>query len=278
VRGRCRLLAIDADGTLLDERKRVTARSRAALAELHRRGTTILLTTGRRYRTALPIVAKTGLPLTVAAHNGVLIRRSADDSTVLRRTMAGSDMVDVVRFLRADEIHPVVFVDRYAEGIDFVHDVEHPDDPYWRDVWDRNRDHFLRTDDLSEVSAGVLVVAAWGTVERLLEMEARFAAAFGDRLTHHVVTNVHYLGAVFEAYSPEAGKGAALRAFRERLGVPAEEVCAIGDDVNDLSMLEEAGLSIAMGNAVESVLAAADRVTGSNEEEGLAEALERWIL
>jgi Cof subfamily protein (haloacid dehalogenase superfamily) len=275
---RWRLVALDADGTLLDESKRVTDRARRALHRLHERGVRVVLFTGRRYRIALPMVEQTGLPLVVSATNGVLVKRTSDHRTLLRAPMPPDDMRPVVRHLREEGLNPIVLVDRYEDGFDFLHDEEHRDDPHWREIHDRHGSAFLRVDDVLAWPEDVLQVMAWGEADRLREVNRRFAEAFPGRFTHHVVTNVAYRGAVFEAYALEGSKGAALRRLRELWGIPREAVLAIGDDMNDLDMLREAGLAIAMGNAVEEVRRAADRVTATNEDEGVAKALERWAL
>jgi Cof subfamily protein (haloacid dehalogenase superfamily) len=272
------LVALDLDGTLLDSRHRISERARRAIVTLAGRGTEILICTGRRYRIAAPLLEPLGLPLTLAVHNGILARRTADDVTVFRTPMDPADMVDAVRFLRAEGHHPLVYVDRYEEGIDFVVDGEHPDDRFWSDIHGRNREWFHRVDDVLAWTEDILQVAVWAEAERLRPAQARFVDAFGDRMTQHLVTNVQYLGAVFEAYARGAGKADAVRRVRERLGLPRESVLAIGDDTNDVEMLREAGLAVAMANAVPEAREVADEVTLANDEDGVAIALERFAL
>jgi 5-amino-6-(5-phospho-D-ribitylamino)uracil phosphatase len=273
-----RLVALDADGSLLDESKQVTPRARRAIDALIEKDIAVLLCTGRRYRAALPIMDLIGHRLPVAAHNGVIMRDTRDGAVLARHLMRPETAWDAVRFLRAQGLSPAVFVDRYEEGIDFVYDVEHGDDVFWTDYIARGRDNVLRVPDLLAWEDDILEVVVWHEAARLEAMEPLFARAFSGRTTHHLVTNVHYVGAVFEAYSPMASKAEAVRFHRARLGIPADAVCAIGDDVNDLGMIREAGLGIAMANAVERVRVAADRVTSSNREDGVAKALERWVL
>jgi hydroxymethylpyrimidine pyrophosphatase-like HAD family hydrolase len=77
---------------------------------------------------------------------------------------------------------------------------------------------------------------------------------------------------------PDANKGAVALFLSERLGIPTEQIATIGDQPNDVLMFARTGLSIAMGNSSSEVQRAADRVTGSNEDEGFASAVERFVL
>lgn len=227
---------------------------------------------------AVPLLEPVGLPLTLAVHNGILARRSTDGATLFRTLMDPTDMTDTVRFLRAEGLHPLVYVDRFDAGVDFVVDGEHPEDRFWSDIHRKNHEWFLPVDDVLTWTEDILQVAVWETADRLRSTERRFVESFGDRMTHHLVTNVQYRGAVFEAYAAGAGKADAIRRVREARGLPAEAVLAIGDDTNDVGMLREAGLGIAMANAVPEALEAADEVTLANDDDGVAAALERFAL
>jgi hydroxymethylpyrimidine pyrophosphatase-like HAD family hydrolase len=105
------------------------------------------------------------------------------------------------------------------------------------------------------------------------------ATAFGDaRLGTQLLEMGGYEMAELTYFAPGASKGAALLALAERLGIPAAETFAIGDGLNDISMLTAAGVSVAMAGAPPSVRAAARFVTTSNDEEGFARALAMYVL
>jgi hydroxymethylpyrimidine pyrophosphatase-like HAD family hydrolase len=94
----------------------------------------------------------------------------------------------------------------------------------------------------------------------------------------HIVTNKNYRGHILELLHPTASKWHALARLAAQRGITPEEILAIGDDYNDLDMIRHAGLGIAMGNAVEAVRDIADHVTGSNADDGLVQALERFVF
>ena len=81
-----------------------------------------------------------------------------------------------------------------------------------------------------------------------------------------------------ELNAPGISKGRGLMALAERLGLALDEVMAVGDSGNDLTMLEAAGLGVAMGNATEEIKQAADVITADNNHDGVAEAIEKYVL
>ncbi|HEX6971560.1 MAG TPA: HAD-IIB family hydrolase, partial [Limnochordia bacterium] len=119
-------------------------------------------------------------------------------------------------------------------------------------------------------STKALIVAAPEAVEAWVP---RLSARFAGRL-QIARSKAHYI----EVTAPGIDKGRALAALAERMAVPPAQVMAIGDGWNDLGMIEFAGFGIAMGNAPAGVRARAAAVTGTNEEAGVAQAIERWVL
>jgi hydroxymethylpyrimidine pyrophosphatase-like HAD family hydrolase len=93
-----------------------------------------------------------------------------------------------------------------------------------------------------------------------------------------MILNKNYQGHILEVLPATVSKWQALERLMAAEGLTAEDVMAIGDDYNDLEMIRGAGLGIAMGNAVEAVREAAGYVTGSNADDGVAQALERFVL
>jgi Cof subfamily protein (haloacid dehalogenase superfamily) len=117
------------------------------------------------------------------------------------------------------------------------------------------------------------IMAISNNEETLLTIEQTLKTKYEDML-HITRSKPHFL----EIMHPEADKAKALEIIAKHYGIERHEVMAIGDSYNDIEMLEWAGLGIAMGNAFETVKDAADFVTASNEEEGVAEALRRFVL
>ena len=122
------------------------------------------------------------------------------------------------------------------------------------------------------------MLSTMANVEALETLRERAHARLGDRVTSHLLMNKVYRGHILEFLSPGSGKWPTLRRLAARAGIAPEEIAAVGDDDNDVEMIREAGLGIAMGNAVAAARAAADVVVRSNAEGGVVEAIERVLL
>ena len=102
--------------------------------------------------------------------------------------------------------------------------------------------------------------------------------ALGGQARINMLINKSYQGHILEVLPASVSKWTALQQLAAREGIMPADIIAVGDDENDIDMLRHAGLGIAMGNATETVKAAADHVTGSNAEDGLVQAIERFVL
>jgi hypothetical protein len=124
-----------------------------------------------------------------------------------------------------------------------------------------------------EKNEAMKIMAISHDEKQLLDMEGKLKASYGDRL--HITRSKPYF---LEVMHCEANKAKALEVIARHYGIERQEVMAIGDSYNDLEMIEWAGLGVAMGNAFKSIKDAADFVTASNDEEGVAEALRKFVL
>jgi hypothetical protein len=120
-----------------------------------------------------------------------------------------------------------------------------------------------------------LRLVAFGPRRRLLRAAADLAAL---PCGSQILPNGNYNADELTVFSPSASKGQALLRLAERLGIPREQIFAIGDGLNDISLLRAAGMSVAMGNASAEVRAAARHVTSAHDADGAAEAIERHVL
>lgn len=266
-----RLLAIDLDGTILAEGRRVSVRTRVAVGAAMARGVRVVLATGRMYRSALTHVEALDLDGPLICYQGAYIReRPARDGApgeILRHVTVPADVArDAVRWSRDHGLDP--HVNRDDQLLMEVGDEEAPD-------YERNAGiGAMFVPDLLAALDGpvtkVLAVRDTGMPEALLT-DGR--AAFEGR-AEVTVSHPDYL----EFTAPGVHKGAALSWLAARLAIPLSATMAIGDQFNDLEMLALAGLGVAMGGAPDAVQAAADEVTGSIAEDGAAQAIERFVL
>lgn len=116
-----------------------------------------------------------------------------------------------------------------------------------------------------------------GTREEMVELEIALAAQMPDELYVHVLRSPRYAGFMCEIAPHGVSKWTGVCHLADDWGIRADQICAVGDDVNDLPMIAAAGLGVAMGNALEVVKAAADRIAPDHDDHGLVQVVE-WIL
>jgi hydroxymethylpyrimidine pyrophosphatase-like HAD family hydrolase len=122
------------------------------------------------------------------------------------------------------------------------------------------------------------MMSAMADEDSLAALRQLAVEKLGNRIQSHALINKNYRGQILEILSCRSGKWPALKRLADDDGIPPKEIAAVGDDQNDVQMIREAGLGIAMGNAVEPAKRAASIVVRSNAEGGAVEALEQVLL
>jgi Cof subfamily protein (haloacid dehalogenase superfamily) len=274
-----RLVAIDVDGTLLDGRGQVPPANLEALQAVAARGVHLVVVTGRSYPFALPALSDLPDPLTVCVYNGAVARLRGGD-TLVRRTLPGQVARDVLVHTRAWRAAATVQFDR-ADAGQTLFDQLSWDHPNRRGYYAKVRDHVSQVDDLEAAmdEDDPVQVAFNGPTADM--------RALHEWLVEHpgfaglAVSATHYPKRDFSLVDVNAAgatKGGALAAIAAHFGVAREEVFAIGDNHNDIDMLQWAGTAVVMGNAEPELLELGLPVTDTNDRAGLARALAEFVL
>jgi Cof subfamily protein (haloacid dehalogenase superfamily) len=275
---RYRLLAIDIDGTLVNSRDELTNVTRAALRRARAAGVRIVLATGRRYSRALPLVAPLGLDAPLVTASGALIKQPANHATLFQAEFGGESLKGTLAVVDGEGYEAVLYCDSYGEGFDFYCQRSEVAQPELADYLAQNADCYrLWPGLMSAPPQGVFAGFAMGTRDQMLALEGELRRRLPGSLYTHVLRSPRYAGYMCEILPAGVSKWSGVRHVAESWGIAAEEMCAVGDDVNDIPMIEAAGLGIAMGNAQPEVKASADRIVPSHDEDGLAQVVE-WIL
>lgn len=271
-----RLIGIDVDGTLLDSQGRMPEANCAAVHEAVARGIHVALVTGRSYPFARPVADPLPASLSLIVSNGA-IERAMDGSTLVRRLLdrrIARDVLDRTRSQRAaaalifdrDEERQVVF-----ETMDWQH-------PGRKGYWARNQSLISKTvpleDALEEDPIQVMFNGGADEMRVLAEELRGLSSEFAVSLTEYV----HRDFSLVDVTAPAATKGRALEWRAAQLGLSRGEVMAIGDNFNDVEMLEFAGTPVLMGNAVDGLRGRGWHMTGHQDEAGLAQAIRRFAL
>ncbi|MGP4056340.1 HAD family hydrolase [Mycobacterium sp. 4D054] len=266
------LIATDVDGTLLDDDENVSPRTRSVVRAVVDGGAQFVLATGRPPRWVPPIVDQLGFaPMAVCA-NGAVIYDPATDRIVSARTLATDALARLAEI--ATRIIPGagLAVERVGNS---AHDAATPQfvsSPGYEHAWLNPDNTEVSIEDLLSAPAVKLLIRKAGA--RSADMAAALAPHIGVEGDITYSTN----NGLIEVMPLGISKAAGIEELARPQGIDAADVVTFGDMPNDVPMLDWAGLGVAMGNAHPDAVAAADEVTATNAEDGVARVLERWWL
>jgi Cof subfamily protein (haloacid dehalogenase superfamily) len=273
-----RLIALDIDGTLLDSRWQLPEANRAAIAEATRRGIEVALVTGRRYDFAMPVAHQLDSKLTLIVSNGALIR-SKEGRTHLRHLLPKHTAAQVLHLTTEWREGAAVIFDRERENQLMLESLD-PDDSLRYAYYSRNMEFIGLARPLEScLTEDPIQVMLSGRIEAMLEAEARLRAApFAEEFRLAVTSYERKDFAMIDVIPPGCSKGSSLAEWAALRGIAREEILAIGDNHNDLEMLTFAGIPVVMGNGVPELKTYGWHETGSNDENGVALAIEQFAL
>jgi Cof subfamily protein (haloacid dehalogenase superfamily) len=273
-----KLIALDIDGTLLDSRWTLPEANRAAIAEATRRGIEVALVTGRRYDFAMPIAVQLGAPLTMIVSNGAVIR-TQDGVTHLRHLLPRETAARVLEITIVWRDSTAVIFDRRREN-QVILEVLASDDPIRSAYYARNKQYIGQAVPLEScLTEDPLQVMLSGKVAPMRDAEALLRSA--QATERFKVASTVYESRDFtmiDVLHPHCSKGAALAEWASVRGLTRDEVMAIGDNHNDVEMLSFAGIPVVMGNCVPELRNFGWHETASNDDNGVAAAIEQFAL
>ncbi len=273
-----RLLAIDIDGTLVNSEDHLTVATCQAIRRARAVGLQVVLATGRRYSRALPLVEAMGLDVPVIASSGSVVKNPRNHQTLFRAEFPLPALRRIILLVRKHGCQTVLLSDTFDQGFDYYLDPSDIPNAYLREYLAANpgcERYWQRMDEESPLD--VFAAFTIGDREQMLMVERAIQHVYPGQYVTHVLRSPRYEGFFCEIAPCGVDKWSAVKKVAALFGVPLDAVCAVGDDVNDLPMIREAGLGIAMGNALPSVKNAADCVAPTHDQEGLVEVV-AWLL
>lgn len=266
-----KLVAIDIDGTLLDQDRKIRSAVKDAITAAKAQGVTVVLCTGRPLPGVKNQLAELNLNEAndyVITYNGSLVQATQSGEIISSYELSYEDYQEIEYMSRQVGSHFHSLDDKgiYTANRDIskysVHEAYLVDMPlYYRAVDEM-------TPDMRYIK--VMMIDHPAVLDQAI---AKLPAWFLEKYTT-VKSDAFY----YEILNKNASKGSALQKLAEYLGIEQAEVMAIGDNENDLSMIEYAGIGVAMGNSIDKVKAAADIVTATNQEEGVAKVMKEYVL
>ena len=269
-----KLVAIDLDGTLLDDEKKITNENKVILNELSNRGVEIVIATGRRYYSAKEFVSQLDINPIVMANNGTIVRHVNDDSLITTRYFDKDDFFNLIKESRERKLHAIAHVDHYSEGYDVLLELEKNDKRY-RDYLGDIANRYKVIDDFLKYSdPKALAIVYAGELEKLKDFHKSLIENYKGKYNPYLMYSFKKVGPMLEIIHAKGSKWISLIEYAESKGIQKEEIIAIGDDNNDIEMIENEGLGIGMKNATKEVKKVSNIITSkTNDESGVGYAL-----
>lgn len=283
-----RLLALDLDGTLLNSQGKISDANREAIREAEAAGVLVTIATGRRFRDARPVGLELELNAPLVTHNGALLKYADSLKTVAASLLPSDTTREIVRVGKLYGGNALVSADPMGRGTLLYDSVSQENIPLQRYLaWaerlhgDQGASGVTRVDDLHAVLPDheVIHISFSGTCEAMERMHQFLEEELADSVTILPTVYPRLDFTLIDILPPGATKGSGLESLASRFDIRPAEIMVVGDNFNDLGMLEFAGFPVLMGNADPSLLERSEFYkTLSNDESGVASAIGRFIL
>ena len=283
-----KLLALDLDGTLLNSRGKISEANKLAIRKAEEKGVLVTIATGRRFRDARPVALEAEFNAPIVTHNGALLKYAESLETVAFSTIKTETVREILRVGRETGGDALLSADPHGKGTLFYDTISADNIPLQKYIsWSKTfhgKDaeeavhHVEKLEDILE-NIETVHVSFSGTCSPMSEMQRILNAELKDSVNILATVYTHLDFTLLDILPPHSSKAHGIGELVTINNFSPENVMSIGDNFNDLEMLEYAGTSVIMGNASPELLEREDFFTTlSNDENGVALAIERFIL
>ena len=275
---RYRLIAIDLDGTLLSPDGQVTPRAKAAVHRALSAGLLVCFATGRNWTESREVLdALNHYPTAVFVGGAMVI--DTHQRVTLHRTMMEPKLAgQICAYLEQDGQAALALQDLGTAGVDYLIAADAPLNAATQAWMTITQAKLRKVPSLADYPHDHTIrLGICGEPDDVRRVKQELIDRFDGRILCQNLRVPSYGVEVLEIFDPAVNKWEGVLHVARRHGISAQEIVAIGDDINDLPMVRSAGLGVAMGNAIPEVLAAAKKVIGGNHEEGLATFLDELV-
>ncbi len=273
-----KLICIDMDGTLFNSSKEISQRNKEAIRKAQEAGIKVVIASGRMYNFAVHHMDFLGITTPVITANGAYVKERENDKVIYKKTLGSQNALESLRVFEKYNVSPNFFSPDSIiakKGSRLLGIYEKANESLSEDT--RIKIYSVDKDEdwerlLIEHDMDILKwIAVEEDLNKLEKLKKELSAIEGIELTSSGFNNV-------EANSKGVSKGRAVEIIASLYSISREEIICIGDSDNDISMIEFAGLGVAMANGKDNVKALADYVTDSNDEDGVAKVIEKFAL
>ncbi|HEY2493378.1 MAG TPA: Cof-type HAD-IIB family hydrolase [Paenibacillus sp.] len=261
-----KLIAIDIDDTLINDDKEVLPSTQTALEQAVARDVIVTLATGRAYASAKNLARQTGLNVPIITYQGALIKNLMDEKVLYERFVPKDAARKLFHYCIEHDLHVQTYID---------------DKTYAREENQKLIDYCTLNGTPYYIEPDLAKMIEQPTPKMLIIDDPAYLDEISPILRELLGNEVHITKSkphFLEIMHHEGTKGHALTFLADHFNCDLSETIAIGDSWNDHEMLEAAGLGVAMGNAIDALKEIADYVTLSNNEDGIQQVIEKFVL
>lgn len=272
-----KLIAIDLDGTLLDSDHNISAENLLAIKEAKAAGVKVVLCTGRPLRSMMHFLEEADLRDDedyAITYNGGLIQKTKTGEIVNEITFDRDESFEIFELAQSLNM-PVNFID-----LDYIYEPEYPagaESTYHQTIGAVPPEHALKFAPVDAVALPdpftINKIVVSRTAEEVDAVIPQIPAEYHDK--YNIYKSQEFL---LEILPENVDKGYSMRIIGDMLNLKKEQIMGIGDQENDLSLVENSGFGVAMDNAIDRVKEAADYITKSNNESGVAHVINKFVL
>ncbi len=261
-----KMIVVDLDDSLLGKDLKISPANKKALLSAVDKGLMVTFATGRMFRSTLPFIRDLSLNVPVITYQGALIKNALTEETLLKIPLSLFYAHQIIQICKEEELYLQIY----------------DEDDYYFSKDNQYSQLYHELSGIQGKAVGDLKLFLTQEPTKMLiiddpdkiqSLNKRFKTLFGDEI-QVAVSKPFYL----EITHMDANKGKAVEHLATMYGISRDEIVAIGDSYNDISMLTYAGMGIAMGNSPDAVKEIADAVTSGHDEDGVAKALHDYVL
>lgn len=261
-----KLMVFDLDDTLLNNKLSISPRTFQVIEQAVAKGIMVTLATGRMHASAVPHAISLGLEIPIISYNGGLITSYPSEETLFHSPIKQEVAKQVMEICREN----AWYIQTYINDVLYVKELDERAVTYGKSFGVKPIPVGEQLYSMSGEPTKLLVIA---NPEEIEKMKEGLQKKLGD-----FVCLAESKPGFLEINDPNVNKGAALSYIAERLNIDAQEIMAFGNGINDIEMLRYAGWGVAVANAPDAVKKVARIVTGSNDEDGVADVIEKYVL
>lgn len=273
---RYKMVCIDMDGTLLNSKKSISLENRKALKEAYERGVHIIICTGRNPKNAIYSSELLGVKCAVIANNGAWVIGEDKKSIIIKDSLSFTKCLNIMELCKRYGVVPsfhskdrVYWPSKFRKALcNLILNKSVPKEHRVQNIYVKGREEWINIFKRNSIGKCIII-----------DLNPKKLKAIKKELLNLKKYEVFNSGKyALEINNYGVTKGRAVKLLARKYNIKREEIICIGDNENDLSMIEYAGLGVSMGNAIEKVKKKADYVTDSNDKNGVAKVIHKFIL